>query len=287
MDFQSMNIVPIQLDEKSIEQYSKQLKIWFPKTPLNSRRFEVTSLVWQYIKNPEGCAIGYDAFDGGQLVAHYVCIPTTIMGPSGSLKALLSLNTATSPQYYGKGLFTKLALETFSIAKQMGYSCVYGVGNKNSTPGLVRKLKFDLVAPLEVLIGLGHLHPQNSDSYHQFHRIWNKDSLNWRCSNPANQIRALQNNNTSFYYADTEYPFISAYDVRLEHNFSNQLVDTNKYKLKLILGLYPEKLPYTFFRIPNFLKPSPLNFIFKSLDPSVKTPDRKSTHFTFLDFDAY
>ena len=287
MDFQSMNIVPIQLDEKSIERYSKQLKNWFPKTPLNSRRFEVTSLVWQYIKNPEGCAIGYDAFDKDQLVAHYVCIPTTIMGPSGSLKALLSLNTATSPQYYGKGLFTKLALETFSIAKKMGYSCVYGVGNKNSTPGLVRKLGFDLVAPLEVLIGIGHLHPQNSDSSCQFQRIWNEASLNWRCANPANQIHALQNANASVYYADTEYPFISAYDVRLGHNFSNQLFDSNKFKLKLILGLFPQGVPSSFLRIPNFLKLSPLNFIFKSLDPSVKTPDRQGIHFTFLDFDAY
>ena len=287
MDFQNFNIFPIQLDDKSIERYSKKLKIWFPKTSLNSRKFEVTSLVWQYIKNPEGFAIGYDAFYEGQLVAHYACIPTTIMGASGSMKALLSLNTATSPQHYGKGLFTKLALETFYIAKQMGYSCIYGVANKNSTPGLVRKLGFDLVAPLEVLIGIGPIPPQIPNSSFKFQRVWNQASLNWRCSNPANQIRALQNANTSLYYADTDYPFISAYDVRLGHNFSNHLLISNKFKPKLVLGLFPQGVPSTFFRIPNFLKPSPLNFIFKSLDPSVKTPDRQGIHFTFLDFDAY
>jgi hypothetical protein len=287
MDFQNMNIVPIQLDEEGIKRYSRQLKNWFPETPLNSKRFEEASLVWQYIKNPEGCAIGFDAFDDGQLVAHYVCIPTIVMGSDGHLKALLSLNTATSPRYYGRGLFTKLALETFSVAKHLGYSCVFGVGNKNSTPGLVQKLGFNLVAPLEALIGIGQLQPQNSDSSLQFQRIWNKASLQWRCSNPANRIRALQNGNTSIYYADTDYPFISAYDARLEHNFSNQLCDSSKFKLKLVLGLFPQGAPTTFFKIPNFLKPSPLNFIFKSLDESIMTPDRQRVHFTFLDFDAY
>jgi hypothetical protein len=287
MDFQSMKIVPIQLDTVGIARYSKLLKLWFPDTPLNTRRFAEASLVWLYTKNPEGLAIGFDAFDDGQLVAHYVCIPTTITGPVGPMKALLSLNTATAHQYQGKGLFTQLACATFAAATQQGFSCVYGVANKNSTPGLVRKLGFNLVAPLEALIGIGRLQPPQPNSLLQFQRSWDTAALNWRCANPANAVFAYQRTNCSVFLANTDYPFIAVYAEQWGQVFSTPLFGSHRLKLKLILGLFPQGVPPTYFRIPNSLKPSPLNFIFKSLDPTVKTPDPRAVHFTFLDFDAY
>ena len=121
-----MKIAPLQLDAAGIKRYSKLLRTCFPAKSSKAGKFSESSLIWLYTKNPEGLAIGFDAFDDGQLVAHYVCIPTTITGADGPVKALLSLNTATAPQYQGKGLFTQLARATFAVATQQGFSCVYG-----------------------------------------------------------------------------------------------------------------------------------------------------------------
>jgi hypothetical protein len=282
-----MKIAPVQLDSIGISRYSKLLKICFPDRPSNNGKFSEESLIWLYTQNPDGLAIGFDAFDEGQLVAHYVCIPTTIKGKEGTVKALLSLNTATLPKYEGKGLFTKLARATFATASQQGFSCVYGVSNHKSTPGFVNKLGFHLVAPLEARIGIGQIYPSNPNKTIQFQRSWNTESLNWRCSNPANPITSCQHSSSSVFFARTSYPFIEVYDEQWGRDFSTHTIVAHKFKIKLILGLFPEGVSSTFFRIPNFLRPSPLNFIFKSLDPAMITPERYSVQFSFLDFDAY
>lgn len=284
---QAVKIIPIQLDASGISRYSKLLRTCFPNTHSNSRKFSEASLIWLYTKNPEGLAIGFDAFDEGKLVAHYVCIPTTIMGTVGPMRALLSLNTATAPQYQSKGLFTQLAQETLSFAKQQGFACVYGVANQKSTKRFVQHLGFDLIGPLEARIGIGRLKPPQANSLLQFQRNWNEAALNWRCNNPTNQIRAWQSARSSVFFANTGYPLIAAYDEQWGTVFSTIPLSARQLKLKLILGLFPQGVPCTYLKIPNFLKPSPLNLIFKSLDPIVTTPDRHAVHFTFLDFDAY
>ena len=287
MGVQIMNIAPLQLDAAGIKRYSKLLRTCFSATSSKAGKFSEASLIWLYTKNPEGLAIGFDAFDDGELVAHYVCIPTTITGAAGPVKALLSLNTATAPEHQGKGLFTQLARATFELAMQQGFSCVYGVANQNSTPGFVQKLGFNLVAPLEARIGIGRLQPQQPNSSLQFQRSWNTAALNWRCTNPVNPIRAWQHANSSVFVANTGYPLIEAYDEQWGTVFSTQPFGAHRLQLKLIVGLFPQGIPSTYFRIPNFLKPSPLNLIFKSLVPAVTTPERHAVHFTFLDFDAY
>jgi hypothetical protein len=282
-----MKIIPIQLDAERIALYSALLKACFPDTPANARKFSIESLVWLYTQNPEGLAIGFDAFDEDKLVAHYVCIPSTITGASGRLKALLSLNTATAAQYQGKGLFTQLAKTTFAAATEQGFACVYGVANQNSTPGFVQKLGFNLVGPLQALIGLGRLCPPKPNSSLQFQRSWSMAALKWRCANPANPIRVCRRSGCDIFYADTGYPLIDACVEQLGHEFSTDPFCVQQWKFKLMLGLFPQGVPSTYFRIPDFLKPSPLNFIFKSLDPAVSIPARHAVHFTFLDFDAY
>jgi hypothetical protein len=203
------------------------------------------------------------------------------------VKALLSLNTATAPEHQGKGLFTQLAQATFAAATQQGFSCVYGVANQNSTPGFVQKLGFNLVAPLEARIGFGRLKPPQPTSSLQFQRSWNTAALNWRCTNPANPIRVWQHASRSVFVGNTGYPLIAAYDEQWSSDFSTHSFGAHLLQLKLILGLFPQGIPSTYLRIPNFLKPSPLNFIFKSLVSAVTTPERHAVHFTFLDFDAY
>jgi len=282
-----MKILPIHLDAEHLALYSAFLKNCFPDTPSNRRKFSVASLTWFYKDNPDGMALGFDAFDENQLVAHYVCIPTSILGSAGPLKALLSVNTATLPQFQGRGLFTQLAQNTFEAARQLGFDCVYGVANKNSTPVFLQKLGFSLVAPLQAMLGIGRLKPPRSDLPMQFQRSWNPSSLTWRCANPASPLSASKQLGSRVLMAPTEFPGICAYAELSDNTASKSSPCCISLKLKLVLGMFPQGVPLSFFKIPNFLKPAPLNFIFKSLQPAVLVPNRDAVYFTFLDFDAY
>ena len=287
LGLQNMKILPIQLDAEHLELYSELLNNCFPDTSANRRKFSTASLAWLYKENPDGIALGFDAFDEDQLVAHYVCIPANILGTDGPLRALLSLNTATLPSYQGRGLFRQLAQATFEAAKQFGYDCIYGVANQNSTPGFVQKLGFSLVAPLQALLGIGRHKPPTSNFPLQFQRSWSYSSLTWRCANPANPLSTSKQLGSRVFMASTEFPGVCAYAELSGKTVLDSSPSVISIKLKLVLGLFPQGLPASYFKIPDFLKPAPLNFIFKSLNPKVPVPKRDAVHFTFLDFDAY
>ena len=284
---QDIKIRPIRLDAEHLELYSVLLNNCFPDTPANRRKFSTVSLEWLYKENPDGMALGFDAFDGDKLVAHYVCIPTNILGSAGPLRALLSLNTATLPKYQGRGFFTQLAETTFEAAKQLGYDCIYGVANQNSTPGFVQKLGFSFVAPLQAMLGVGRLQPPISNFPLQFQRSWSSSTLTWRCANPANPLSTSKQLGSRVFMACTEFPGINAYAELWDKTVLQSSPSVSSLKLKLVLGLFPQGLSASYFKIPNFLKPAPLNFVFKSLNPLVVVPSRDAVHFTFLDFDAY
>ena len=56
----------------------------------------------------------------------------------------------------------------------------------------------------------------------------------------------------------------------------------------LFLGLIPEyKNKHLFLNIPDSLKPSPLNFLYKDITGTNNIIDKKSCFFSYLDFDAY
>jgi hypothetical protein len=57
----------------------------------------------------------------------------------------------------------------------------------------------------------------------------------------------------------------------------------------LYLGLLPDgtRRSSTYVNVPDVLRPSPLNFIYRSLSGSVQTLDGNGISLSFLDFDAY
>lgn len=77
-------------------------------------------LHWQYKDNPDGPAVGFNAWHGEELAGHYVTIPLKAMVNGTVEKGLLSLNTATHPAHHGKGLLTKLAKTTYALAAEKG-----------------------------------------------------------------------------------------------------------------------------------------------------------------------
>lgn len=138
-----MTFLPVQYDAVALSTYAELFSRCFPK----SARFTVEYLDWLYCKNPDGLAIGFDAWDGERLAAHYVCVPAKVSLSGCDVNAMLSLNTATHPEYQGRGLFTKLAQLTYADAASAGLDCVLGSPMPTVLGDLFESLAFNSWSP--------------------------------------------------------------------------------------------------------------------------------------------
>ncbi|WP_340643747.1 GNAT family N-acetyltransferase [Phenylobacterium sp.] len=252
----------------------------------NAWKFTPQALAWRYRDNPDGAVVGFDAWDGERLVAHYVTCPTTARIGGGSVRGLLSLNTATDPDYVGQGLFTRLAQATYDAGAAAGHGFVMGVANANSTPGFLRKLDFQLVAPLEA--GLLLLRPQKFEHAEADFRIdWTPRRLAWRLANPASAYGVRDRAGLTVVSAPTHLPL-----VRCVGFVSEGLSEPGGAAgmASLFIGLEPrlDLGALGFLRLPQRLRPSPLNLIYRRLgDPAPESLDPTRVAIGFLDFDPY
>jgi hypothetical protein len=286
-DQMSLTLIPFDATENRIVFHVNLFKKCFPSSANLSQEY----LRWLYLENPIGKACGFDAFEGNELVATYVCIPSLLNLRGASRKGLLSLNTATAPSHQGRGLFTKLATNTYDLGYANGYDVVYGVANQNSIGGFIRKLGFQDVSPLDVRIGLPNspkLNCELAEKNSEFFRLWDQKSLAWRLANPKNPLRAAESQNVIEISGDTNLPFIG---IKTQVNLSGkvELSAPQKRPFELYLGKTPEISwdKSLSIAIPNKLKPSPLRLIFKSLGNPSDTIAPENTFIRFIDFDAF
>lgn len=285
-------ISPIQFEPEIMFRYINLFSECFPA----AGKFNLNYLEWLYKCNPCGKAIGFDAWDEDKLVAHYVVAPAIVRIDGSNMRALLSLNTATHPLYQGRGLFIKLAERTYASAADQGYQAVFGVANLNSTPGFVRKLGFQLVEPLEAKIGLGPLGIdfERLAEQAQFHTYWTKESLQWRCENPNNPVALRQKDERLQLYVPAIGVGLPAYAEEavqkgIKFEYSKHVRQPLLSPVRLYLGLSPAgcKRTYSYVDIPKRFRPSPLNFIYKTLGVAPQKLNSGQVSFSFLDFDAY
>ena len=263
------------VDEKSLVEIKDLLTVTFPKTD----KFTSSYLRWQYKENPLGHIVGFNAYWGSELAAHYVTMPIDMHLFGEKKRGLLSLNTATHPKHQGKRLFTILAEKTFSWAKEHGYEYVIGVANANSTHGFLKHLGFYLISPLVVKWGWGYeLYKKSS---YPCCRIWNESTLQWRLKNPSSK-----------YYVNhgiiTSPKGFSGVKVIVG---KNSLAQGNKpasffRPLNLYVGLGANLSCGHYFDVPKFIKHSPFNLIFKNLSDTIPPIHREDVFFQLLDFDV-
>jgi len=228
-------------------------------------------LTWLYEGNPRGPAVGFDAFDGKKLVAHYVCIPIKVAGYHSN--SLLSLNTATDPSHRGHGLFTALASQTFEKAASH-YANVIGVANSLSVAGFIKHLGFESLGNLE--LRFGQLYRQKEGS-----RIYSTEDLNWRSSCPERPLNVVAQKTGSILVSVKPLRFGPKLQsiVHQENLISDYVRNTRLgFTLDWRRGTNPA------LKLPKWLKPSPLELIFK---PLLESNPRTLTSFSFPDFDAF
>ncbi|GAB6195006.1 GNAT family N-acetyltransferase [Lysobacter xanthus] len=261
--------------------------------PTAGKLQDLAYLRWLYVDNPLGHAIGFNAVDGDTLAAHYICTRARIRFDGRDVPALLSLNTATHPDYQGKGLFTRLADQTYEAAAAEGVALVYGVANANSTPGFVRKLGFSLVEPLESRVGLGPLGRfdwAGRVAGARFRQSWTTESLAWRLANPANPVRIESSGGDVVgLSAPTGKPLLRAWaGLPGPLQVPQGARHANGASMRVWLGLMPAGSGRfgLYPQLPARLRPSPLNLIFRPLAGGHRLECGESA-FSFLDFDAF
>jgi GNAT superfamily N-acetyltransferase len=284
-----MDFRVISTHDASFARYAELFRACFP----NATHLNEAYLRWLYRDNPDGHVLGFDAWEGDRLAAHYACIPVSMESFGRTVRGMLSLNTATHPDFQGQGLFTKLAARTYELGQENGLEAVYGIANANSTPGFIRKLGFTLISPLDARVGVGgaaHVDWNRAHERTQFRRIWTEDSLSWRCASPANRVHITRADAQAIEVrAATDKPMIAAWGPAAPLANPPAVSTPTGRPLTLFIGLLPEGA-YRYgasVSIPQRFRPSPLNFIYRPLAPGAAIPARGSLQCSFVDFDAY
>lgn len=259
--------------------------------PGAGRLSSVDYLRWLYAENPAGAVVAFNAREGGRLAAHYACVPMRVQLDGATVPALLSLNTATHPDYQGRGLFTRLAEMTYAAGAAEGVRLVYGVANANSTPGFVRKLGFTLVCPLQSRIGVGPLGRFDwvRVASAPFRIDWTRGQLAWRLGNPANSVRVVRTGADSIGFETASgRPLIRALAQLPSAVGGADAVALPWFGARVWLGLMPEGAGRfgAYPHLPARLRPSPLNLIVRGLAAPVPV-EAGGVFFSFLDFDAF
>jgi predicted nucleic acid binding AN1-type Zn finger protein len=107
--------------------------------------------------------------------------------------------------------------------------------------------------------------------------------------NPTNETYIQSNENQYSVYSKTNFLLIDAYSplIFFDENLKLNIAKKRFYKPIVYLGLISEfKKTKFLFDLPEYLKPSPLNFVYKFFDSNISL-DKKKIIFTFLDFDIF
>jgi GNAT superfamily N-acetyltransferase len=284
MSGSSLSFSPADTDDGHLQAYSQILSEVFEP----AAKFSVDALAWRYRDNPAGPVMGMDAWAGDRLAAHYATCPTLARVGGRSLKGLLSLNTATHPDFQGQGLFTTLAAATYERAADAGYDFVMGVANENSTPGFLRRLGFQRVERLAAGL-LARLPGRLTEAAVDFQVEWPQAQMAWRLANPAGRYFVDPRGGLTMVASPTHIPRVRCVAL-LPGDAPASGPRPAGLALSLFMGLEPRvKLTSLgFFAVPERLRPSPLNLIYKPLSGAAPLAlEPATTAINFLDFDPY
>ena len=247
-------------------------------------------LNWLYLMNPMGNYIGVDVFDNDKLVGQLGGIPINFKFFNKHIKTLILLNTCIDYNYRGGRLFYNLAKSLEKNLIDENYELIIGIGNKIATPAWIRSIELRHLCQLQSYLGwYDYSNIEYSNYQYKIFTDWNEELIKWRCSNPINKTNLLNFSNSQYIVSNTSLPFVKVFTPLLFNNLKNQYSErqNDKISLKLFIGLSNEiKKSFLFREIPNYFKPSPLNFLYKFLKKDYHI-DQNEIFFSFLDFDAY
>ena len=266
----------VKVDEVSLQEILQLMRLAFEG---HAEKFNLEYMRWQYADNPAGKIIGFNAYMGDVLAAHYVTMPIYMNINGQKTLGVLSLNTATHPEHRGKRLFTLLADKTYEYAAENGYKFVIGVANAQSTHGFLKHLKFKLIGPLTFKVGIGQNLYQRED--YIYTRYWDKEIMNWRLKNPSMEY---------FKNGDMIVSPIKPGFKKLVYHDKDNLVSLKKLHgrpFNLYIGFGADLSNGVYCGVPKFVEHSPFNLIFRDLtDGTLPEVTKYNILFELIDFDV-
>jgi hypothetical protein len=272
------------LSDSELEAASQLLRGVFRHAPYLTPRY----LKWQYVDNPDGRAVGCNAWIDGRIVGHCASLPMRAMVEGREKRGVLFLNTAAEQGRWGRKITQGNSDRLFEEAARQGYSFCIAVGNAYSTKPLLTR--FAMMGPLDARIGLGRPRRRQVSSDPSFARSWSEEALRWRLANPERPYSVRTSDGALSVTAPTGWPGVRA----ILHDGPNiwRLADRGpavRAPLGLWLGLDPavDWEPSLYLDIPGRLRPSPLNLVYKDLSGGAFLPDPDRTVFRAIDFDPF
>ena len=235
-----------------------------------------------FIDNPDGQAISCNAFDGERMIAHISLEPEKMLVNGQIVNCMREMSVVTHPDYRGKGLLSSLTNMAIEEAAKQGYAFVYGLANGNSFPVFVRHCCFSFITRLNVMMGFGT--EIREDGEKTYSRYWSEEALAWRFS--QGKYRKVGNCVLGQFRTGVE-----TYMGTLPTQSQVQISDNNNYKpffpqLKLYVGL-GAKLPWSYVKVPKFIKHSPFNLIFRDLTGgNLPMMTKDNIFYQLMDFDV-
>lgn len=248
-------------------------------------KFSIEGFKYWYVTNPVGRVISVNAFENDKMVAHYACIPVEWIISGRIVKGIHSMATVTHPDYRGRGLFTLLAQKTYDIAKNEGYEFVAGVANANSYPGFIKHLGFYLIDKLDVKWGWGKVN--NSCNSKSCYGYWNDVRLSWRLNKSVNYSRC---GNCVYGIHKTKIGIkvlVCTFDRQILSNIKLKKSNNFLRPFNLYIGIGADLSKGYYFNLPQFIKHSPFNLIFKDLtEGNLPKINKNDIMFQLIDFDV-
>lgn len=286
-----MEIELIESDTARMDDYIALYQACFPQADKLRRQY----LNWLYIDNPEGRALGADAVCDGKVIGQVIALPGRYRLRGRQVRGLVAVNVAVHPDFQGKHLFKRLGLKMCEFGALRGFEFVIGVANAAATPGWVRQMGFQLVGPLQARVGLGALNARACEeglAQADLFQEWGDAALQWRTKSPVNPV-ALQRgaDGQLRVFASAGKPGMTALAVlppAAHEKVQPNGLGAGLLSAKVFVGNIPGyRFGVNFQPIPERLKPSPLNLIYKNLVDNTDKLSLDKCYITFLDFDAF
>jgi len=310
------------LDGVSIE-HIKNTELLDAELP-DQRFVDASYLHWLYDLNPLGQGIfGNVDDDAGVRVAHYGLIPQQYRNAHGPAPFVFSLNAVSRSGAQRRGFFSEIGQKIWAQAQEQGVQVVVGVTNGNST-WPVKKLGWRVMGPMPVkLVVPTPMRPRNVVSYEitnelldtdAFDRLveglddspawnwtncWTPDYLRWRLAAPhgARYVLHVAPDLVGISTVTTMrgVPFavvlkLLPRDGRFGPMSGHEVVSAMCHHHGAPMAVYAghnRHVTVPGVRLPERLKPVPLNLVMLSLSDRVDQNTFQLDTYEFFDMDAY
>ncbi len=96
-------------------------------------------LEWKHLQNPFGESPMWVALAASRVVGFRAFLRWELVGPDGRVRhAARAVDTATDPDFQGRGIFTRLTLEALDALAAVGVELVFNTPNARSLPGYLK-----------------------------------------------------------------------------------------------------------------------------------------------------